>query len=59
MQDVVVWIAVLTCKIHGNVEMRKHIAKGVQNLEPKNSADFVLLSILYAAAAAYRALMRM
>jgi hypothetical protein len=39
--------------------MRKHIAKGVQNLEPKNSADFVLLSILYAAAAAYRDLMKM
>jgi hypothetical protein len=58
MQDVVVWIAVLCCKIHDNVEMRKHITKGVQNLEPKNSADFLLLSILYAVAA-YRDLMRM
>ncbi len=47
-----------TCRIHGNVEMGEHIAKGVLKLEPENSADILLLSNMYAAAA-NRDLMRM
>jgi hypothetical protein len=38
--------------------MGEHIAKGVLKLEPENSADFLLLSNMYAAAA-NRDLMRM
>jgi len=50
--DVVVWMTLLhTCRIHGNVEMGEDIAKGVLKLEPENSADFLLLSNMYAAAA--------
>jgi hypothetical protein len=57
--DVVVWMTLLhTCRIHGNVEMGEHIDKGVLKLEPENSADFLLLSNMYAAAA-NRDLMRM
>jgi hypothetical protein len=56
--DVVVWMTLLhTCRIHGNVEMGEHIAKGVLKLEPE-TADFLLLSNMYAAAA-NRDLMRM
>jgi hypothetical protein len=31
-----------TCRIHGNVEMAEHVAKGVLELEPKNAASYVL-----------------
>ncbi len=46
-----VWTALLgTCRIHGNVEMGKHVAKQVLELEPENAAGYVLLSNMYAAA---------
>jgi hypothetical protein len=41
--DAASWMALLgTCRIHGNVEMAEHLAKGVLELEPKNAASYVL-----------------
>jgi hypothetical protein len=46
-----VWTALLgTCRIHGNVEMGKHVTKQVLELEPENAAGYVLLSNMYAVA---------
>jgi pentatricopeptide repeat protein len=46
-----VWTALLgTCRIHGNVEMGKHVTKQVLELELENAAGYVLLSNRYAAA---------
>jgi hypothetical protein len=50
--DAVVWMAVLgPCRIHGNMEMQEYSAKQVDKLEPENSADFVLLTNMYATVA--------
>jgi hypothetical protein len=38
------------CRIHGNVEMGEHFAKQVLQLEPENTAGYVLLSNTYDAA---------
>jgi pentatricopeptide repeat protein len=41
--DVASWMALLgACRIHGNVEMAEHVAKGVLELEPENAASYVL-----------------
>jgi pentatricopeptide repeat protein len=46
-----VWKALLgACRIHGNVEMGECIAKKVLELEPGNSAGYVPLANIYAAA---------
>jgi pentatricopeptide repeat protein len=38
------------CRVHGNVEMGEQIAKRVFELDPANTASYVLLSNIYAAA---------
>ncbi|KAH8962376.1 hypothetical protein BDL97_05G099200 [Sphagnum fallax] len=46
-----VWRALLgACRIHGNTEMGEHIAKRVVELDPENTAGYVLLSNIYASA---------
>jgi hypothetical protein len=46
-----VWMALLgACRIHGNLEMGECIARRVLELDPGNSAGYVLLSNIYAAA---------
>ncbi len=46
-----VWKALLgACRIHGNVEMGECIAKKVLELDPGNSASYVPLANIYAAA---------
>jgi pentatricopeptide repeat protein len=48
---VAVWKALLgACRVCGNVEMGERIAKEVIGLDPGNSAGYVLLSNIYAAA---------
>jgi hypothetical protein len=37
------------CRVHGNVEMQEQIAKWVFELDPGNTASYVLLSNIYAA----------
>jgi hypothetical protein len=37
------------CKIHGNVEMEKCIAKRILEIEPKNTTSYVMLSNIYSA----------
>jgi pentatricopeptide repeat protein len=45
------WMALLgACRIHGNVEMGERVAKQILELDPENSAGYVLLSNIYAAA---------
>ncbi|CAK9237433.1 unnamed protein product [Sphagnum troendelagicum] len=39
-----------TCRIHGNVEMAKRIAKRILEMELENAAGYVVLSNIYAAA---------
>jgi len=47
---VAAWKVLLNaCKIHGNVEMAKCIAKRILEIEPKNVASYVLLSNIYSA----------
>eukprot|EP01018_Ginkgo_biloba_P022114 Gb_05939 [translate_table: standard] len=47
----VVWRTLLAaCRIHGNMELGKHAAEHVLDLEPHNDATYVLLSNMYAAA---------
>ncbi|KAH9532510.1 hypothetical protein CY35_18G001700 [Sphagnum magellanicum] len=47
---VATWKALLSaCRIHGNVEMAKCIAKRILEIEPKNAASYVLLSNIYSA----------
>ncbi|CAM6073937.1 unnamed protein product [Sphagnum tenellum] len=49
--NVAVWKALLgACRVCGNVEMGERIAKEVIGLDPGNSAGYVLLSNIYAAA---------
>ncbi len=46
-----VWMALLgACRIHGNLEMGECIARRVLESDPRNSAGYVLLSNIYAAA---------
>jgi pentatricopeptide repeat protein len=46
-----VWQTLLgACRIHGNTEMGKRVADHLLELEPQDSATYVLLSNLYAAA---------
>jgi pentatricopeptide repeat protein len=49
--NVAVWKALLgACRVCGNVEMGERIAKEVIDLDPGNSAGYVMLSNIYAAA---------
>ncbi|CAM6093772.1 unnamed protein product [Calypogeia fissa] len=49
--DVTVWMSLLgACRVHGNLELGERIAKQILELHPENSAGYVLLSNIYAAA---------
>ncbi|KAG9448681.1 hypothetical protein H6P81_008646 [Aristolochia fimbriata] len=49
--DIVIWRALLSvCKIHGNVEVAEHAAKSILQLDPEDSAAYILLSNIYAEA---------
>ncbi|KAI3915522.1 hypothetical protein MKW92_010106 [Papaver armeniacum] len=49
--DVVVWRTLLSvCKIHGDVEVAKHAASSILQLDPQDSAAYILLSNVYAEA---------
>eukprot|EP01018_Ginkgo_biloba_P001238 Gb_28665 [translate_table: standard] len=46
-----VWRCLLgACRIHNNIELGKHVAERLFQLDPKNTAPYVLLSNIYAAA---------
>ncbi|KAF5205650.1 Pentatricopeptide repeat [Thalictrum thalictroides] len=46
-----VWMALLSaCRVHSNLEVAKRAAQHVLDLDPHNSAGYVLLSNLYASA---------
>jgi len=38
------------CRINGNVQIAKHIAKQILEMEPENAAGYILLSNIYIAA---------
>jgi hypothetical protein len=47
---VAAWKVLLNaCKIHGNVEMEKCIAKRILEIEPKNATSYVMFSNIYSA----------
>ncbi|KAL5711060.1 hypothetical protein ACHQM5_021556 [Ranunculus cassubicifolius] len=47
--DTVMWGSLLAaCKVHGNLEMGIPVAEKLLNLDPSNSAPYVLLSNMYA-----------
>eukprot|EP01018_Ginkgo_biloba_P009664 Gb_38568 [translate_table: standard] len=49
--DVAVWISLLrACRMHANVELGERVAENLFQLDPHNSAHYVLLSNIYAAA---------
>ncbi|RZC43655.1 hypothetical protein C5167_036608 [Papaver somniferum] len=49
--DVVVWRTLLSvCKIHGDVEVAKLAASSIMQLDPQDSAAYILLSNVYAEA---------
>eukprot|EP00253_Pinus_taeda_P001206 PITA_01206 len=49
--DAMVWRTLLSaCRVHGNVELGKHAAEHILELEPQDSAAYVLLSNIYSAA---------
>eukprot|EP01018_Ginkgo_biloba_P019435 Gb_16586 [translate_table: standard] len=49
--DAAVWVSLLgACKIHTNIELGEHAAECLFELNPKNAANYVLLSNVYAAA---------
>eukprot|EP01018_Ginkgo_biloba_P019437 Gb_16587 [translate_table: standard] len=49
--DAAVWVSLLgACKIHTNIERGEHAAECLFELNPKNAANYVLLSNVYAAA---------
>ncbi|KAL5562062.1 hypothetical protein UlMin_031809 [Ulmus minor] len=48
-QDDVIWKALLgACKMHGNIEMGKRVAKTLMELAPHDSGSYVALSNMYA-----------
>jgi len=49
--DVSIWVALLSaCRVHGNIEIGKHVAQLLFDLEPQNTSSYVLLSNIYSAA---------
>eukprot|EP01018_Ginkgo_biloba_P001307 Gb_24666 [translate_table: standard] len=49
--DATVWVCLLgACKIHNNIELGKHVAEFIFDLNPENAAPYVLLSNIFAAA---------
>lgn len=47
--DAVVWGSLLAaCKVHGSIEMGKHAAEKLLEIDPWNSGPYVLLSNMYA-----------
>eukprot|EP01018_Ginkgo_biloba_P026730 Gb_33173 [translate_table: standard] len=47
--DLLWWTLLGACRIHGNIEMRKHAAESILELEPQEVSTYVLLSNIYAA----------
>eukprot|EP01018_Ginkgo_biloba_P006145 Gb_32913 [translate_table: standard] len=49
--DALIWRTLLgACRIHGNMQLGKHVATCLLELEPQNAANYVLLSNMYASA---------
>eukprot|EP01018_Ginkgo_biloba_P012655 Gb_23604 [translate_table: standard] len=49
--NAMVWRTLLgACRVHGNLELGKHAAQCILELEPEDSATYVLLSNIYGAA---------
>lgn len=49
--NVAIWLALLgACRVHGNVEVAERASKEIFDLDPGNSAAYVLLSNIYATA---------
>lgn len=49
--DALVWRTLLgACRIHGNIDLGKHAAECLLELEPQEAANYVLLSNMYALA---------
>ncbi|KAK8965466.1 Pentatricopeptide repeat-containing protein [Platanthera guangdongensis] len=49
--NVMVWLALLSaCRLHSNVEIARRAALEIFNLDPCNSASYILLSNIYASA---------
>lgn len=49
--DAAVWTTLLgACRVHTNVDLGKHVAELLRESDPTNSAHYVLLSNIYAAA---------
>lgn len=49
--NVAIWLALVgACRVHGNVEVAERASKEIFNLDPGNSAVYVLLSNIYATA---------
>eukprot|EP01018_Ginkgo_biloba_P016130 Gb_14867 [translate_table: standard] len=48
--NALIWRTLLgACRIHGNMQLGKHVAERLLELEPQDSATYVLLSNIYAA----------
>lgn len=49
--NVSIWVALLSaCRVHGNIEIGKHVAQFIFYLEPQNTSTYVLPSNIYYAA---------
>ncbi|XP_015892260.3 pentatricopeptide repeat-containing protein At5g48910 [Ziziphus jujuba] len=59
-QDEVIWKALLgACKMHGNIEMGKRVAKVLMGMAPHDSGSYVALSNLYASSGDWKGVSEM